>query len=146
MGDEMMEEICLALRYNYFNVFYTFAAMEQIVITTYIINSYTPKMYIYVQKPLSKDTPEINEEKEKLYPVILHSSILHNQSSHSRWYHFCPSSNVSPQTLQSLIHPEAIQPIIDHPYSSSTSRPYTLAYHPTLLAPRQIYSHPHPSP
>lgn len=68
MGDEMMEEICLALRYNYFNVFYTFAAMEQIVITTYIINSYTPKMYIYVQKPLSKDTPEIMRKKKNCTP------------------------------------------------------------------------------
>lgn len=141
----MMEDICFTLRDDYFNVFYTLAAMEQIVVTTYIINSYTPKCtYIYVQGPLSKDYSK-KEEKEKLKPVILYSSILHNQNTPSKWYHYCPSSNASPQIPQSLLHPKTVQPVTDHPYSSSTSRPYTLAYHPTPLAPKQIYSHPHPS-
>lgn len=102
-------------------------------------------VHIYTFKDRCLRITPKKEEKEKLKPVILYSSILHNQNTPSKWYHYCPSSNASPQIPQSLLHPKTVQPVTDHPYSSSTSRPYTLAYHPTPLAPKQIYSHPHPS-
>lgn len=69
----MMEDICFTLRDDYFNVFYTLAAMKQIVVTTYIINSYTPKCtYIYVQGPLSKDySKKRGKGKTKTRDIIL---------------------------------------------------------------------------